>query len=124
MNYYGVFFDNDWKQMLLTNYQYLIPAEWIKYADHCTIVHRTNKNWNTITKYLDNFLGKKVGMEVIGFGISENAVALEVDFKTQNEHSHITLAVKPGHMPVESNMITNWYKYPKSRIITGTVERK
>ena len=40
---------------------------------------------------------------------NDNVMALQVTTMTANETSHITIATRDGHKPVESNEIKNWY---------------
>ena len=122
--YYGIFLEPVVKDILIKRYKSLIPADWTVYADHITLVHKVDKNYDVLAKMLDNFIWQKMAFNIIGFGISENAVALLVDINTQNKHSHITLAVKPGHKPVESNLIENWYMYEKTYAFCGRIDKR
>ena len=69
--------------------------------------------------------GHKVSFKVIGFGISPYALAAMVDLPSENEMSHITLAIAPGHKPVESNNIKDWFIFEDEQpVFTGTVEKR
>lgn len=109
--YYGVFLLNSEKERLLTMFWDILSLPYLEgwriYADHCTLLHRTHKN-QYIKKYLDMALKRPIQFNVIGFGVSENVIAVMVDLPSENETSHITLAVKEGHKPVESNDIEDW----------------
>ena len=72
---------------------------------------------------LEQFINKQCTLNVIGIGVSDRAIALAVDFKTQNKHSHVTVAVAPTAKPVESNYITNWYKFEENFQIRGTYDK-
>lgn len=85
-----------------------LGKEWVKYMDHITLIHSSNPAWETTAKILSNFEHKECGFKLIGIGYSDNAIAFKVNIKTANEVSHITIAVKGGHKPVESNQITTW----------------
>lgn len=110
--YYGVFFAEPTKNFLINKAKEFtdIPEKWNLYADHMTIVFNDgNDGKNEIAAALDNVLGMYQQLCVTSIGISDEAIAFEVNnYKTQNEHSHITIAIAPGSKPVKSNNITDW----------------
>ena len=84
---------------------------WKLYCDHITIAHPkgcTQPEYNAVDKILQMFEGRTVLFKLTSVGISENAIALGVDAPTLNAHSHITIAIKEGHTPKESNEIKVW----------------
>lgn len=88
--------------------------EWKIYCDHCTVLHHTNEDQSS-REWLEPMVGQPVKFNVIGFGVSEHCVAVMVNLRTQNKVSHITLAVAPGHRPVESNDIVDWVTFSDER---------
>ena len=130
--YYGVFFSDKSKNAIL-NYAkeklneigYNIPKDWKIYCDHMTIVFndKTEKN-QKIANFLEPFIGNTCSLRVISIGVSERAIALGIDFSTQNEHSHVTVAIAPEAKPVESNDIVEWFDVNDSFYITGVYKVK
>ena len=98
-----------------------LGKEWDKYMDHITIIHSSNPAWETAAKILSNFEHKECNFRLIGIGYSDNAVAFRVNTNTANEVSHITIAVRVGHKPVESNQITKWEKLYCNEEFSGTI---
>ena len=81
-------------------------------------------------KFLSESVGKdfKFIMEAIGY--TEGAMAIKVrplddSFVTNSKFPHITVGLKLGHKPVESNQITNWYEFAFSRpyILEGKLQK-
>ena len=111
--YYGVFFADKTKNFLINKAKELaeIPENWMLYADHMTIVFNDKSEGKELAANgLEILLGEYQQLHVNSIGISEEAIAFSVDnYKTQNEHSHITVAVAPGSKPVKSNEITDWF---------------
>lgn len=110
--YYGVFFSTDTKRFLIERAKDIvdIPEDWKLYGDHMTIIFNDgNEEKNNQAMAIDNILGRKQNLKITSIGISEEAIAFGVsNYETQNEHSHITIAVAPGSKPVKSNEIKNW----------------
>lgn len=108
--YYGIFLpDYRKKQLIQSVSSRFLPEDWTIYADHCTLMHHSMPASDFIpSAFLDLFLGKMVEFNVIAYGKSENALAAMVDLPSLNRISHITIAVAPGHKPVESNEIIDW----------------
>jgi hypothetical protein len=72
---------------------------------------------------LEIMLNEIVQLSVSSIGISEEAIAFGVDnYQTQNEHSHITIAVAPGSKPVRSNNITEWLPIDSFNV-TGKINK-
>ena len=112
-NYYGVFFDEATKEILLNKAKdYVpIPSDWKIFCHHMTIIYNDKSQLKqNIADDLDKYVGVKQSLKINTIGVSDNAIAFGVrDYHTQNEHSHITVATAPGVKPVESNNIKNWY---------------
>jgi hypothetical protein len=110
--YYGVFFSQQMKDFLIERAKDIvdIPEDWKLYGDHMTIIFNDGtEEKNNQAKALDNVLGRKQNLKITSIGISDEAIAFAVgNYATQNEHSHITIAVAPGSKPVKSNEIKNW----------------
>lgn len=110
--YYGVFFSQQMKYFLIERAKDIvdIPEDWKLYGDHMTIIFNDGiEEKAEHANALDDVLGKYQQLRISSIGISEDAIAFGVsNYKTQNEHSHITIAVAPGSKPVKSNEIKNW----------------
>lgn len=110
--YYGVFFSTDTKRFLIERAKEIvdIPEDWKLYGDHMTIIFNDgNEKKAEHANALDDVLGTYKQLRITSIGISEEAIAFGVsNYKTQNEHSHITIAIAPGSKPVKSNEIKNW----------------
>jgi hypothetical protein len=124
--YYGVFFSRGTKEFLIKKAKELtdIPNTWPLYADHMTIVYNDgSEEKNEYANKLCSILGWEQQLRITSIGISDEAIAFGVnDYKTQNEHSHITIAVAPGSKPVKSNKIKEWLPID-GFYVTGTIDR-
>ena len=70
-------------------------------------------------------IGHPIKFYVIGYGISENVLAAMVDLPSENAVSHITLAVAPGHKPVEANDIEDWIIFNDKKLpFLGILNKK
>jgi len=87
---------------LLETIGWKIPAGWKIIADHMTINLGSLKD--------KTLLGKEITLTVKRIGISDMALAVEVEgFESKNNVPHITIAINPnGGKPVLSNDITKW----------------
>lgn len=108
--YYAIKFSQEIKNRLMKVYNTFFDTydDWEIYCDHITLIHSSHKEWITASKLLCNFMGHKVQFRLTSVGYNDNVIAFEVDTMTANEHSHITMACKVEHKPVESNEITRW----------------
>lgn len=110
--YYGVFFSQQTKNFLIERAKDIvdIPEDWKLYGDHMTIVYNDGiEGKEEKANALDKYLGKHQLLKITSIGISDEAIAFAVgNYATQNEHSHITIAVAPGSKPVKSNEIKEW----------------
>lgn len=120
--YYGVFFSTDTKRFLIERAKDIvdIPENWKLYGDHMTIIFNDgNEEKNKQAIALDDVLGWEQQLMITSIGISDEAIAFGVsNYNTQNEHSHITIAVAPGSKPVKSNEIKEW-SYILGFYVTG-----
>ena len=113
--YYGVFFNEATRTGLINKAKTLadIPEDWTLYGDHMTIIYNDGKfdaDKELTAMELDNEILSSKYLKINSIGISNEAIAFGVsNYETQNEHSHITIAVAPGSKPVRSNNITEWY---------------
>jgi len=105
--YYGIFFSQQTRQYLIQRAKELvdIPEDWKLYGDHMTIIFNDeNEEKNKQAIALDKVLGWEEQLIITSIGISDKAIAFGVsNYKTQNEHSHITIAVAPCSKPVKSS---------------------
>lgn len=110
--YYGVFFSQQTKNFLIERAKDIvdIPDDWKLYGDHMTIVYNDGiEGKEEKANALDKYLGKYQQLRITSIGISDEAIAFAVgNYATQNEHSHITIAVAPSSKPVKSNEIKEW----------------
>ena len=110
--YYGVFFSQQTKNFLIERARDIvdIPEDWKLYGDHMTIVYNDGiEGKEEKANELDKYLDKYQQLRITSIGISDEAIAFAVgNYATQNEHSHITIAVAPGSKPVKSNEIKEW----------------
>ena len=124
--YYGVFFSNTTRDFLIRKANELIDIQenWTLYGDHMTIVFNDgSERKQEVANALDNVLGYEQQLRIISIGISDETIAFEVNnYETQNEHSHITIAVAPGSKPVKSNNITEWLKID-GFYVTGKIDK-
>lgn len=129
--YYGVFFSEKTKKAIfkyvktfLNEHGYDIPSDWKIYCDHMTLVFNDrSEEKQKIAESIDMFIGKYANLRSISVGISDRAIALGIDFTTQNNHSHVTVAIAPDAKPVESNNITKWIPTNGDFYITGKYDK-
>lgn len=129
--YYGVFFNENVKETLLKLaktwlkfHNDRLPEDWNIYCDHVTIIFNNKSEENQkVAEELEPLLNTEVTLTINGIGISKNAIAFSVDYKTQNKHSHITIATAPGTKPVESNNIIRWFPISGNFTVNGTIKK-
>lgn len=135
--YYGVFFSEQTKHAIQeyakkmmnsyscpSDHEFEFQKDWKIYCDHMTLVFNNGtKEAQEDADFYENWgLGQSVSLMITHIGYSDRAIALQVDYKTANKISHITVATAPGAKPVESNDITYWIKVPVF-YVTGKVNR-
>ena len=86
-----------------------VPEEWKLYAEHMTIAFGKAKT-DATKEFIANNLGKEVELTAVELGKSDEAIAVRIksDVPSDNNISHITIAVAKDAKPVKSNAITNW----------------
>ena len=101
------------KNKLIDRFVLDIPNDWRVIAHHMTI------NMGELKDKTD--VGKEVVLIVIKVGISDMAMAVQVEgYASKNAIPHITIAVSPEGKPVMSNDISNWVDI-KPFYVTGFV---
>ena len=94
------------------------------YCDHMTLVFNDgSKEAQKFADGVEPFLGDFASLRSTAIGISDRAIALEVDYITNNKHSHITVAIVPDGKPVESNDIEEWIPTTESLYVTGIYKK-
>lgn len=110
--YYAIKFSEETKNRLLKVFHtfFDLDDDWKIYCNHITLIHSSHKDWFTASKLLCNFSGHAIQFNIVSVGYNNNVIAFGVNTHTANEYSHITIACKNGHKPVESNEISKWEK--------------
>lgn len=125
--YYGVFFAEKTRNFLIKKAKELVDVSenWTLYADHMTIVYNDGSESNEIVANgLERFLNDTQQLRISSIGVSDEAIAFGIDnYKTQNVHSHITIAVAPGSKPVKSNNIKEWMPID-GFYVTGEIDKR
>lgn len=125
--YYGAFFDENTRSTLINKAKRLteIPSDWTLYADHMTIIYNDKSDEKQRqAEGLSAEIGNPLQLHISSIGISDEAIAFGIDnFHSQNEHSHVTIAVAPNSKPVKSNEIKEWLPIDGFYVI-GTVNLK
>jgi hypothetical protein len=100
-----------------------IPEGWRVFAHHMTIAFGKIKDDN-VKEFLDSNIGKSVDLSAVEIGKSPKAMAVKIDSNvpSDNEISHVTIAVSPMGKPVDSNFITDWKKLDQPIQLSGKVE--
>lgn len=114
--YSAVVLDNQSRDTVInTNYPVDIPDGWILIAHHMTIAFGKG-----VSNQAE--LGKEVTLTVKKVGISDMAMAVQVEgYPSNNAIPHVTIAINPdGGKAVMSNDITRWLDI-KPFVITGVV---
>ena len=117
--YSAVVLDDDARSHLINivkNYVE-IPFNWKKIAHHMTIVFKEGLPPN-----LKDDIGNRVPLTLKKIGISEDAIAVEVDgYPSKNKIPHITIAIPQDGKPFNSNLITDWKPIEEDVLIYGKV---
>ena len=131
--YYGIFFSDKTKRAILEHAKYWIyekfnkdiPDDWKIYCDHVTLVFNDGspKAQEDADFYENYMINQYVSMNITHIGITNKSIAFQVDYETENKHSHITVAVAPDAKPVNSNDIENWYKLDESFYVSGKINK-
>jgi len=112
--YSCVLLDKASHNKLIDRFALDIPDGWKTFAHHMTITMGELKDKTDI--------GKEVILKVIKVGLSDMAMAVQVDgYPSKNVIPHVTIAVNPeGGKPKDSNDITKWEDI-KPFYVTGFV---
>ena len=112
--YSCVLLDEQSKGTLLDKLGIWIPKDWIAIIHHMTINLGELKDKSN--------LGKEVALTVTRLGLSDMAMAVQVDgFPSNNEIPHITIAINPENgKPAMSKEITKWQDI-KTFMVKGVV---
>lgn len=131
--YYGIFFSDKTKRAILEYAKHWIyekfnndiPDDWKIYCDHVTLVFNdgTPKAHEAADFYENYMINQYVSMNITHIGITNKSIAFQVDYETENKHSHITVAVAPDAKPVNSNDIENWHKLDESFYVSGKINK-
>ena len=117
--YSAVVLDEGSKNNLLSYIsQYVdVPFDWKSLGDHMTIAFKEELPPN-----LKKDLGEMVSLTVKSIGVSDDAIAVEVEgYPSQKEIPHITVAIPPEGSPVNANKIVDWEKVEDQLIVQGKV---
>jgi hypothetical protein len=92
---------------LLATFGHLIPEGWTTKAEHMTICLGPLDKWaNSQAGRPTPLVGATVELLAVATGRDDSALAIGVvGCLSNNKNPHITIAVAPGHRPVESNFI-------------------
>lgn len=116
--YTGVIIDDESHNELVKLFRniYTDKNDWKIFSHHMTICLGPSLKYRDILNTTHNLL-------VTHIGHTEGTVGVKIktDLET-NKQPHITIAVKPGHKPVESSTITNWLPLNEF-YITGTLKQ-
>lgn len=122
--YFGVFLDNESKNILYNHVKEYIPQDWKIFCHHMTIAfnnktERAQELYNNYSKYF----GQEIKLEITHIGISNDAIAVKVNYMNdiQNKIPHITVAIPQNGKPVNSNYIENWKPLNKTFILNGII---
>ena len=128
--YYGIFLTEDSKKKLLdavrrwfieNNQRF--PEDWRIICEYMTLVYNDGSaSRQMLANEYKPFLNQEETLDCISIGVSTRAIAVEIDFPTQNRRSHVTVAVAPGARTVESNAIETWFEFKKMSL-KGTYKR-
>lgn len=124
--YYGLFLTEDSKKLLLDILKdkdipskYTLVANDITkhdkiYLDHCTILHTTQKEYNSnILEFCKLFEYLRHFIVITHIGMNDTNLAFRVNtlnVPCANEIPHITICTMNRGNPVNSNSITEWTK--------------
>ena len=129
--YYGIFFSEEVQQELLKRAQAetekltgsQIPQSYRIFCHHVTIVYNDGSpEKQEHAAKIESIVGQPFWVKINSIGFGNGVIAFGVsNIKTQNEHSHITIATAPGIKPVASNTIENWTKIDEFSVM-GTLD--
>lgn len=109
--YFGVFLEEESRNKLQELASKVILDNWKLYCHHMTIAFNNGSEKSIeLYNHYKNYFGAKTEIIATHIGISDDAVAVKVQFKgeTVNKTPHVTLATPIGGKPVNSNNIKTW----------------
>ena len=114
--YYGLFITDKCKETLMNwindNGYYNPNGKY--YLDHCTLLHRSQKNEDVLS-FCEFWEGAKFVMRITAIGKSNKAMAFKVELNEAtcaNANPHITICTFESGKPVDSNKIYDWVEIP------------
>ena len=114
--YYGLFLTDKCKETLMNwindNGYYNPNGKY--YLDHCTLLHRSQKNEDVLS-FCEFWEGAKFIMRITAIGKSNKAMAFKVELNEAtcaNANPHITICTFESGKPVDSNKIYDWVEIP------------
>lgn len=114
--YYGLFLTDKCKETLMNwindNGYYNPNGKY--YLDHCTLLHRSQKNEDVLS-FCEFWEGAKFVMRITAIGKSNKAMAFKVELNEAtcaNANPHITICTFESGKPVDSNKIYDWVEIP------------
>ena len=83
------------------------------YLHHCTLLHKSQKDYYTEREILESNLGKMCAITIDAVGYTDKAMAFRLNKELlgvpcANNTPHITICTFNGGKPVDSNNITEW----------------
>lgn len=107
--YFGLKLSNEYREFLMSKLMY---SNNDIILDHVTLMH-VSQHDDDLYKFLNSKLGREVQIVIDRIGQSNQAVAFGVYLCSyrnmcKNKNPHITIMVKNGGKPVDSNYITDW----------------
>lgn len=98
------------------------------YLHHCTLLHKSQKDYYTEREILESNLGKMCAITIDAVGYTDKAMAFRLNKELlgvpcANNTPYITICTFNGGKPVDSNNITEW-KDIKPIIIETKLEKK
>ncbi len=108
ISYTAIILNETSKRKLFNFIKPAIPKEWGVYLHHMTICLGEMKN---TFPHLTNDIGKNIKLNIVGIGVSEKAIAFEVEgYESDRKRKHITIAINKnkGGKPKDSNDIKIW----------------
>lgn len=119
--YYGLFLTDEGMTKLLLewlaiNCPDVMGKNWFyttMYLDHCTLLHKSQKDYYTEREILESNLGKMCAITIDAVGYTDKAMAFRVNKELlgvpcANNTPHITICTFKDGKPVDSNSITEW----------------
>ena len=122
--YFGIFLDDSSKKLLIDMLLDGIPNDWTVYANHVKIVVGSPYEHPDIVDFLANNLGKRIDIDVVSLGITQDAIAVGVSglFKSTYEQPYVLLATKASGDPDHPIAVKGWKSYELTTPLSGVVD--